>query len=442
MEAFTVKIIDMKTAAAQKELEKISARSKMEKKDVNDSVKAILKAVKEEGDRALIRFTERFDKVKLEKDALEVTPREIDAAKEALDPVLYEDLEAAAASVRRFHEAQLINTKKVELEDDCGSKVALIERPLERVGIYVPGGTAPLPSSVLMNAIPAAAAGVEEIIMCTPPGKDGKVADVILAAAAISGVDRIFRIGGAQAIAALAYGSESVPAVDMISGPGNIYVNTAKRLVFGQVAIDMFAGPSEILIIADETADPLFVARDMLSQAEHDVLASALLLTDSRELALAVQDELRRAAACADRRSILEASLRDYAAILLCEDLKEATELSNRFAPEHLEIMVRSEAEEETLAAVKNAGAIFLGPWSPEPLGDYYAGPNHTLPTSGTARFFSPLNVSQFRKKISLIQYKKESLEKVASRVERLAMSEGLDCHAAAVAVRRERFNE
>lgn len=438
MEDFTVRLIKMGTPEAERQLEQISARSKMEMTEVNRAVAEILDRVRQEGDEACLAYTERFDGVRLNASDLAVTEAEIEAAKASLDPVLLDDLKAAAASLTRFHEAQLINTQKVVLEDAFGSSVALVERPLSRVGIYVPGGTAPLPSSVLMNAIPAAVAGVQEIIMCTPPDKAGKIAPVILAAASIAGVSRIYRLGGAQAVAALAYGTATVPRVDMISGPGNIYVNAAKRMVFGTVAIDMFAGPSEILIIADKTASPAFVARDMLSQAEHDKLASAILITDDEALAVKTREEIRRAAAEASRRDILRHSLQDYAAILLCADLSEAVELSNRFAPEHLEIMVEDAKQDETVAGITNAGAIFIGRWSPEPLGDYYAGPNHTLPTSGTARFFSPLNVSQFRKKISMIHYKKESLLQAAERVERLALSEGLDCHAAAVRVRRE----
>lgn len=438
MEDFTVRLIDIAAPEAEEQLRRISARSKMDMQAVNARAAEILAQVAAKGDAALLDYTERFDGVRLEPSELEVTADETEEAKASLDPQLLEDLEMAAASLRRFHEAQLINTQTVSLTDAEGSTVSLIERPLERVGIYVPGGTAPLPSSVLMNAIPASVAGVEEIIMCTPPDKEGKIAPVILAAASIVGADRIFKAGGAQAVAALAYGTEHIPAVDMISGPGNIYVNAAKRMVYGKVAIDMFAGPSEILIIADETADPRFTAADMLSQAEHDKLASALLITDDRALAEAVQAEVKRQAARASRQDILRESLKNYAAILLCSDLAEAVRLSNAFAPEHLEVMVKKEKEEEITAQIKNAGAVFVGCWSPEPLGDYYAGPNHTLPTSGTARFFSPLNVSQFRKKISYIHYQKESLMKAAPRIERLALSEGLDCHAASVRIRRE----
>ncbi len=436
MADFDVRMIRTTSPEAKEQLKQISARSKMERSDVNESVSQILAAVRAEGDQAVKAYTKRFDRVALED--LAVTEAEIAEAKASLDPQLVADLTAAAASVRRFHEVQLVNTKPVVLEDAHGSHVSLLERPLQRVGIYVPGGTAPLPSSVLMNAIPASVAGVEEIIMCTPPGPGGKVAPVILTAAALAGVNRIYKVGGAQAIAALAYGTESIPQVDKITGPGNIYVNVAKRMVYGTVDIDMFAGPSEILIIADESARADFVARDMLSQAEHDPLASAILVTTSARLAEEVQAFLRDFAAKAARREILQASLRDYAAILVCESLEEAIALSNDFAPEHLEIMVAEDAQAEAVSKIRNAGAIFVGPWSPEPLGDYYAGPNHVLPTSGTARFFSPLSVSHFRKKISLIHYQKESLLEVAETVERLAASESLDCHEAAVRIRRE----
>lgn len=438
MQDFQVRFIEVGSPEAEAQLGQISARSKMDIGDVNATVAAVLARVQAEGDAAVLDYTERFDKVRLNAADLPVRKEEIEAALAGLDPQLLADLERAAASVRRFHEAQLINSQDVSLTDAHGSRVALLERPLERVGIYVPGGTAPLPSSVLMNAIPAAVAGVEEVIMCTPPNREGKIAPVILAAASLAGVTRIFRIGGAQAIAALAYGTETVPKVDKISGPGNIYVNVAKRLVYGTVDIDMFAGPSEILIIADESARASFVASDMLSQAEHDKLASAILVTDSRALAESVQKELQRLASQAGRTEILQASLRDYGAILLCRDLSEAVDLANQFAPEHLEIMVKPDVEASILAGIKNAGAIFVGEWSPEPLGDYFAGPNHVLPTSGTARFFSPLHVAQFRKKISLIHYQKATLMEAAETVERLAASEALDCHAAAVRVRRE----
>lgn len=438
MEDFTLRLIDLNDAAAEDELEAISARGKMEMKEVNEAVAEILSAVRARGDEAVAEYTERFDGVKLAPENFRLTEEEIEEAKASLDPELLKDLAAAARSIRRFHEAQLINSQKVELEDEHGSKVSLIERPLRRVGIYVPGGTAPLPSSVLMNAIPASVAGVKEIVMCTPPDKNGKVSPVILAAASLAGVHEIYRIGGAQAIAALAYGTETVRQSDMVSGPGNIYVNAAKRMVFGTVAIDMFAGPSEILIIADESANPRFTARDMISQAEHDKLASAILITDSRRLAEEVGKAFKTFSETAARRDILKASSRDYCAILLARDLEEACALSNRFSPEHLEIMVKPEREAEVLGRIENAGAVFLGPWSPEPLGDYYAGPNHTLPTSGTARFFSPLNVSQFRKKISLINYKKESLLEAAPTIERLAAAEGLEGHMLAVRIRRE----
>lgn len=436
MAEYEVRIIETGSPEAAEQLEQISARSKMERPEINERVRDILASVREEGDLAVQRYTSLFDHVELAQT--EVTEEEITEAVTSLDPQLIADLEAAAASIREFHEAQLINTQDVELCDEHGSRVALLERPLERVGIYVPGGTAPLPSSVLMNAIPAAVAGVPEIIMCTPPGPGGKVAPVILTAAHMAGATKIYKVGGAQAIAALAYGTETIPKVDKITGPGNIYVNVAKRQVYGTCDIDMFAGPSEILIIADETSRADFVARDMLSQAEHDSLASAILVTPSRQLAQEVRAKVQAFAAKAARHEILQASLRDYAAILVCENLDEAVELANEFAPEHLEIMVAPEHEADVISNIRNAGAIFVGEWSPEPLGDYYAGPNHVLPTSGTARFFSPLSVSHFRKKISLIHYQQESLLEVAETVERLAASESLDCHEAAIRIRRE----
>lgn len=411
---------------------RLGLRGKMTRSDVVETTTAILEAVRHEGDTALVRLTEQFDRVRLAPDKLRVSEREISEGIEQTDPELLSILRDAAANILRFHEAQV--QQPLELDDGHGARVGLLVRPLDQVGIYVPGGTAPLPSSVLMNALPARAAGVRSVIMCTPPRPDGRIAPAILAAASLAGIDVIYKVGGAQAIAAMAYGTQSIPAVDKICGPGNIYVNTAKRLVFGQCDIDMFAGPSEILIIADETANPAFVAADMLSQAEHDRLASAILITTSERVAAETADEIRRRAQLMPRSEILSASLKDYAAILVVPDLTEACAFANELAPEHLELCVAN--PRSLVKSIRNAGAIFLGHYSPEPLGDYFAGPNHVLPTSGTARFFSPLNTADFQKRISLIDYSKEALEAAWERIALFAEAEQLTCHAEAVRVR------
>lgn len=435
---FNMRVLRLTSADTRDQIKQISARSKMDNQTVNDKVADILFRVKTQGDSAVLAYTKQFDHVDLQPEQLFVSPEEMEEAQKLVPDRLRMDLEQAARSIRAFHEAQLINTQEVCLQDSMGSSVKLIERPLNRVGIYVPGGTAPLPSSVLMNAIPASVAGVEELIMVTPPNPAGKIAPVILEAARIAGVTKIYKVGGAQAISALAYGTQTIPQVDKITGPGNIYVNAAKRQVYGTVDIDMFAGPSEIMILADATANPEFIARDILSQAEHDVLASAILVTTSEDLGQTVAQLVSDYAAKAGRRDILAQSLPSYGAILLCPTLDQAVTVANQFAPEHLEIMVDENQEDRIVKQIRNAGAVFVGPYSPEPLGDYFAGPNHVLPTSGTARFFSPLNVSQFRKKISLIHYRKESLLAVADPIIRLAQAESLDCHAAAVACRQK----
>ncbi len=418
---------ERKTIAAR-----LGLRGKMNRTDVMETTQGILEAVRREGDAAVLQFTEQFDQVRLGSDRLAVTEREVSEAIEKTAPELLSVLRDAADRILNFHRAQL--QEPIEIDDGQGACTGLLIRPLDQVGIYVPGGTAPLPSSVLMNALPAKAAGVRRVIMCTPPRPDGKIEPVILAAASLAGIDAIYKVGGAQAIAAMAFGTETIPAVDKICGPGNIYVNTAKRLVFGQCDIDLFAGPSEILIIADETADPAFVAADMLSQAEHDRLASAILVTTSDEVAEKTAEEIRRRTQLMPRFEILSASLGDYAAILVVPDLDEACAFANELAPEHLELCVA--LPRSLLPLIRNAGAIFLGHFSPEPLGDYFAGPNHVLPTSGTARFFSPLNTADFQKKISLIDYSQEALAKVWERVALLAEAERLTGHAEAVRVR------
>ena len=415
-------------------VESLGVRGKMDLKPVIETVQNVIDDIRENGDAALLKYTEKFDGVKLTADQLRVSEQEIEDAIKSIDPELLTIMKKAAANIRSFHEEQ--KEHGFMMDAGKGAKIGVRVRPISIAGVYVPGGTAPLPSTVLMDVIPASVAGVERIVFATPPRKDGTIAPVILAAASIAGATEIYRMGGSQAIAAMAYGTETVPRVDKICGPGNIYVNTAKRLVFGQVDIDMFAGPSEILIIADKTANPDFVAADMLSQAEHDKMASAIVLTDSRELAEKVLDLADKRSEKAERKDILAKSMEDYCAIIVCDSLDTAVNFSEEIAPEHLEICV--ENPEVLAAKIKNCGAMFLGSYSPEPLGDYFAGPNHTLPTSGTARFFSPLNTGDFYKKMSVINYNEETLKDVYKDVAAFADSEGLGCHAAAIRARFE----
>lgn len=411
---------------------RLGMRGKMDLEPVIKATEAIIAQVREQGDTALLALTARFDQVQLTADQLRVTEQEIGIALEKTDLSLLDVLRQSAANIRRFHLAQL--PADVEQPTSQGGMISLVNRPLDIVGVYVPGGTAPLPSSVLMNIVPARAAGVRKIIMCTPPRADGSVDPVILAAASIAGADEIYRVGGAQAIAALAFGTATIPRVDKITGPGNIYVNTAKRLVYGQVDIDMFAGPSEILVLADQSANPAYVAADLLSQAEHDKLASALLVTDSQRLAEETAAEVARRAVLMPRSDILRQSLADYSAILVVPDLATAVEFANELAPEHLELCVND--PDKWLPLLKNAGAIFIGAFSPEPLGDYLAGTNHVLPTSGTARFFSPLSTTDFMKKISLIRYTQADLAACWRSIADFAEAENLRAHAEAVRVR------
>ena len=406
----------------------------MDLKPVITVVQDVIDNIRENGDEALLAYTEKFDKVKLTADQLRVTQKEIDDAIASLDPELLTVMKKAASNIRRFHEEQ--KEHGFMMDAGKGAKIGVRVRPISIAGVYVPGGTAPLPSTVLMDVIPASVAGVERIVFATPPRSDGTIAPVILAAASIAGATEIYRMGGSQAIAAMAYGTETIPRVDKICGPGNIYVNTAKRLVYGQVDIDMFAGPSEILIIADKTANPDFVAADMLSQAEHDKMASAIVLTDSRELAEQVLELADKRSEMAERKEILAKSMEDYCAIIVCDSLDTAIDFSEEIAPEHLELCV--ENPELLSNRINNCGAMFLGNYSPEPLGDYFAGPNHTLPTSGTARFFSPLNTGDFYKKMSVINYNEAMLKDVYKDVAAFADSEGLGCHAAAVRARFE----
>ena len=400
------------------------------KANVEQIVTDIINDVKENGDAALYRYCEKFDGAKL--DCLEVTKAEFDEALAVTEPEFLRILESAAKNIRLFHEQQKRQSFVVS-----GEKGALLGQrvlPIEKAGLYVPGGTAAYPSTVLMDSIPAKIAGVEEIVMVTPPSKDGKVNSAILAAAYIAGVDRVFKIGGAQAVAALAYGTESVPQVDKIVGPGNAFVAEAKKQVFGQVAIDMIAGPSEILVVADATAKPENVAADLLSQAEHDKLASAVLVTDSMALANAVSAELEKQIPLLERAEIARESIDNNGKIIVADTLYAAIEISNELAPEHLELCVDNPFD--YLDAVKNAGSIFMGKYCPEALGDYYAGPNHTLPTGGTARFSSPLSVDDFIKKSQFIYYPQEAFEAVARDVDFFARKEGLTAHGKSATVR------
>lgn len=395
---------------------------------VTEPVQEIIAQVRSQGDRALFHYTRLFDKVDI--SSLEVTGEELEAALEQTDKALLSVLSSAAENIKAYHSRQKRTGFSFSPEPGVvlGQKVT----PLEKVGIYVPGGTAAYPSTVLMTAIPAKIAGCGEIIMVSPPD----IAPEILAAAKIAGVDRIFRVGGAQAIAALAYGTQTIPRVDKIVGPGNAYVAEAKRQVFGQVAIDMIAGPSEILIIADEKSSPAHIAADMLSQAEHDRLASAVLITTSRNLAEQVQKELEAQVSRLPRKEIARASLEGQGKIILAASIPQAMEISNRLAPEHLELMV--EGPMDYLDAIKNAGSVFLGRYCPEPVGDYWAGPNHTLPTGGTARFSSPLSVDDFVKKSQFTAYSQEALQKAGDKIAYFAQAEGLHAHARSITIREE----
>ena len=400
--------------------------------DVAGIVADILYDVRKNGDKAVLAYCAKFDKAEL--DTLEVSKQEIAEAIDAVEPEFLEILKEAAANIRAFHSRQVRNS--FVLADKPGVVLGQKVTPIEKVGVYVPGGTAAYPSTVLMDTIPAKIAGCPQIVMVTPPGKDGKINPAILAAASIAGVDKIFKVGGAQAIAALAYGTESIPKVDKIVGPGNAFVAEAKKQVFGMVSIDMIAGPSEILVIADGKSNPVHVAADLLSQAEHDKLASAVLVTDSEELAVTVRDELERQLPLLPREEIARASIDNNGKIIVAENLMQGIEIANEIAPEHLELVVDDPFS--YLDAVKNAGSIFMGRSCPEALGDYFAGPNHTLPTSGTARFSSPLSVDDFVKKSQFSYYTAGALASVADKIAAFAEKEGLWAHGRSVMIRKE----
>lgn len=415
-------------AAERRQLDAMRARAAEKNADIEQAVKAIMEDVKVNGLPAVERYSVQFD----QSAPYELPKERLDQAYAACPGELIAALEHAARNIRDYNEKLLV--KSAEWTSPDGGWVGRVVRGLSRVGIYVPGGTAAYPSSVLMNAVPAKVAGVEEIVMLTPPTEN--LSDAVLAAAKIAGVDRVIAVGGAQAVAAVTYGAGFIPRVDKLVGPGNAYVAAAKRMAYGALDIDMVAGPSEVLVIADETADPKFIAADLLSQAEHDRLASAVLLTDSEELARAVDGEIVRQTGYLSRSEIMEASLRDFGCAIVCGSLERCVELANEIAPEHLEIVTKS--PRELLSMVKNAGAVFLGAYTPEPLGDYLAGPDHVLPTSGTARFFSPLSVDSFLKSMSVLEFGREALEPISQEIIALARAEKLTAHANSVQVRLE----
>lgn len=415
-------------------VENLKNRAEAVQRDVLDAVEEILEDVRKNGDSAVIKYTNKFDSKNISEQNVKVSVDEIKKAYENVDKKFIEAIKTAKENIWFYHEKQKQNSWMTTKEDGIilGQQI----RALDMVGIYVPGGTAAYPSSVLMNTIPAKVAGVKKIIMVTPPSEDGSINPNILVAADIAGVDEIYKVGGAQGVAALAYGTKSIPKVDKIVGPGNIFVAMAKRSVYGFVDIDMIAGPSEILVIADETGDAKYIAADLMSQAEHDVLASSILVTTSQELADKVKEELERQVQYLERKEIILPSLKNYGGIIIVENMKEAIDMANIIAPEHLEVMVQEPFL--LLGELKNAGSIFLGKYAPEPLGDYIAGPNHVLPTSGSAKFFSPLSVDDYIKKSSYIYYSKEGLAKVKDKAVTIAETEGLTAHANSIKVRFE----
>lgn len=430
-----MRIIKLDESSKKNILNDLLKRSPNNYDNFADSVNAILANVKENGDKALFQYTKDFDKADINASNIKVTEEEIKEAYDRLEnPELVQVIRRSLKNIKEYHEKQ----KQYSWFDSKpdGSILGQKVTPLSRVGVYVPGGKAAYPSSVLMNLIPAKVAGVEQIVMVTPPGKDGKVNPNTLVAANEAGVDVIYKVGGAQAIAALAYGTESIAKVDKIVGPGNIYVALAKKAVFGYVSIDSVAGPSEILVLADETANPRYVAADLLSQAEHDELASAILVTTSEELANKVSEYVDMFVSKLKRKEILQKSLDNYGYILVTDTMQDAIDTANDIASEHLEIVTKNPFD--TMTRIKNAGAIFLGENSSEPLGDYFAGPNHVLPTNGTAKFFSPLSVDDFIKKSSIISYSREALEPLSEDIQKFAKAEGLTAHANSIRVRFE----
>ena len=429
-----MKIIQLTNDTKKDILESLLKRSPNNYTQYEAAVNDIIETVRKDGDKAVFDYTLRFDRFQLTADNIKVTRAEIEEAYSQLNEDLISVIRKSAENIRAFHAKQLRNSWFDAKPD--GTILGMKITPIAKSGVYVPGGKAAYPSSVLMNVIPAKVAGVDEIIMTTPPGANGKINPGTLVAADIAGVDTIYKVGGAQAIAAMAFGTESIPKVDKISGPGNIYVALAKKAVYGHVSIDSIAGPSEILVLADETANPRYVAADLLSQAEHDELASAILITTSKDLADKVSDQVDVFISELPRSQIMQSSLDNYGYILVAENMEDAIDAANEIASEHLEILTKNPFE--TMTKIRNAGAIFLGEYSSEPLGDYFAGPNHILPTNGTAKFFSPVNVDDFIKKSSIISYSREALEKVHKDIELFAESEGLTAHANSIKVRFE----
>ncbi|SEK33466.1 histidinol dehydrogenase [Butyrivibrio sp. ob235] len=429
-----MRIVELNSKTKGELLEKLLKRSPSNYGEYEQIVNDIITNVRENGDKAIFEYTSKFDHFDITADTIKVTRQEIEAAYEALDDDFIDVIKKSAENVRVFHEKQKRNTW-IDTKED-GSILGQRIIPIEISGVYVPGGKAAYPSSVLMNVVPAKVAGVERIIMCTPPSKDGKINPGTLVAADIAGVTEVYKVGGAQAIAAMAFGTESVPKVDKITGPGNIFVALAKKACFGYVSIDSIAGPSEILVIADETANPRYVAADLLSQAEHDEMASAILVTTSKKLAEDVSVEVAAFTQKLERSEIIQKSLDNYGYIFVADNMTDVIDAANAIASEHLEIITKNPFE--VMPKIKHAGAIFLGAYSSEPLGDYFAGPNHILPTNQTARFFSPLSVDDFVKKTSIIAYSEDGLRKVHKDIELFAKNEGLTAHANSIAVRFE----
>ncbi len=429
-----MRIVELNENTKHNLLEDLLKRSHNSYGEFEQTVNDIIAQVREKGDEALFSYTEKFDRCKIDKNTIRVTDKEIQEAYEQVSPQLVAVMKNSAANITSYHEKQLHNSWFTSQEEGIilGQKIT----PIAVSGVYVPGGKAAYPSSVLMNVLPAKVAGVSRIIMTTPPGADGRVNPGTLVAADIAGVKEIYKAGGAQAIAAMAFGTESIPRVDKITGPGNIFVALAKKACFGYVSIDSIAGPSEILVLADETANPRYIAADLLSQAEHDEMASAILITTSVSLAQQVSDEVDEFTKKLSRKEIIEKSLERYGYILVAGSMDEAIDAANEIASEHLEILTANPFE--TMTKIRNAGAIFLGEYSSEPLGDYFAGPNHILPTNGTARFFSPLNVDDFLKKTSIISYSRDALAKVHEEIELFAEKESLTAHANSIKVRFE----
>ena len=429
-----MRIVELNSDSKQDLLQKLLKRSTNDYKDIEEKVRDIIRNVTDKGDEAIFEYAKKFDGCDLDASSFMVTEAEIEEGASRVDKKLYEVMTRAYENIRAYHEKQV--RQSFFTTEDSGIVLGQRITPISKVGIYVPGGKAAYPSTLLMNITPAQCAGVDEIIMCTPAGPDGRVTDVVMAAARITGIKKIYKTGGAQAIAAMAYGTASIPKVDKIVGPGNIFVALAKRAVYGHVSIDSVAGPSEIMVLADESADPRFVAADLLSQAEHDEMASAILVTTSMELAKKVSDEIDAFIPTLSRQDIIRKSLDNYGYALVAENMDDAIEAVNDIASEHLEIVTKDPWL--TMTKVRNAGAIFIGSYSSEPLGDYFAGPDHVLPTNGTAKFFSPLSVDDFIKKSSVICFSEEALRSVSEDIQIFARSEGLTAHANSIAVRFE----